>query len=231
MSTYSKVTAKAANGGRVLRRIGLVVAALVAVLVVGSFATSSVSTGPNQIAVQIGGGPIEDARFKGCVPAGTHENFNSPGDNYVTYSSSQRDWDATGQEGSDANPFKVVSADNVEMQVPIIVRFYQITDCATLEKFYTNLGQRYGAYIQDNGSGSGGWETMIARSSRTRSTSSSAGSPRSTPGPRSATTPRSAPRSPRRCAPASSSSSTRTRRATTSTTSPVSYTHLTLPTN
>ena len=152
MSSYNKVTARAATGGKVLRRIGVGVAAVVAVLVVASFSTSSVSTGPNQIAVQIGGGPIEDARFKGCVPAGTHENFNSPGDSYVTYSSSQRDWDATGQEGSDADPFKVVSADNVEMQVPIIVRFYQITDCATLEKFYTNLGQR-----------SGGWETMIRK--------------------------------------------------------------------
>ena len=114
MSTYNKVASRAANGGKVLRRVGLVVAAVVAVLVVASFSTSSVSTGPNQIAVQIGGGPIEDARFKGCVPAGTHENFNSPGDTYVTYSSSQRDWDATGQEGSDATPFKVVSADNVE---------------------------------------------------------------------------------------------------------------------
>lgn len=163
MSSYNKVASRAANGGKVLRRVGLVVAAVVAVLVVASFSTSSVSTGPNQIAVQIGGGPIEDARFKGCVPAGTHENFNSPGDTYVTYSSSQRDWDATGQEGSDATPFKVVSADNVEMQVPIIVRFYQITDCATLEKFYTNLGQRYGAYIQADGSGSGGWETMIRK--------------------------------------------------------------------
>ena len=102
-------------------------------------------------------------RFKGCVPAGTHQNLNSPGDTYVTYSTSQRDWDATGQGGADAAPFKVVSSDNVEMQIPIIVRFYQITDCRTLEKFYDNLGQRYGAYITKDGGGSAGWETMVRK--------------------------------------------------------------------
>lgn len=137
--------------------------ALVVVAIVGLTATSSVSTGPNEVAVHIGGGPFEDARIKGCVPAGTRQNLNSPGDKYVTYSTAQRDWDATGQTGSDAAPFKVVSADNVEMQVPIIVRFYQITDCPTLEKFYDNLGQRYGAYINTDGEGSSGWVTMVRK--------------------------------------------------------------------
>ncbi len=142
---------------------GVLVVLLLLVVVVGLAAASSVSTGPNEVAVHIGGGPIENASFKGCVPAGTHQNLNSPGDTYVTYSTSQRDWDATGQGGADAAPFKVVSSDNVEMQIPIIVRFYQITDCRTLEKFYDNLGQRYGAYITKDGGGSPGWETMVRK--------------------------------------------------------------------
>jgi regulator of protease activity HflC (stomatin/prohibitin superfamily) len=137
--------------------------AVLLLVVGGTIAASSISTGPNEVALQIGGGPVEDARLKGCVPAGTKENFNSPGDSYVVYSLSQRDWDATGQRGADARPFKVVSADNVEMQIPIIVRFYQITNCSTLEKFYNNLGQRYGAYIMSDGSGSPGWEVMIRK--------------------------------------------------------------------
>jgi hypothetical protein len=159
-------SAPAASGRSIVLRLGVPVL-LAGLLLLGGLITlvaaSSISTGPNQVAVQIGGGPIEDAAFKGCVAPSTHENFNSPGDHYITYSSSQRDWDATGQNGSDSAPFHVVSADNVEMQVPIIVRFYQITDCKTLERFYSNLGQRYGAYINDDGSGSRGWETMIRK--------------------------------------------------------------------
>jgi SPFH domain / Band 7 family len=144
-------------------RVGVAVGVVVLVAVGALFAASSVSTGPNEVAVHIGGGPLENASFKGCVPSGTHQNLNSPGDTYVTYSTSQRDWDATGQRGADADPFKVVSSDNVEMQIPIIVRFYQITDCKTLEKFYDNLGQRYGAYITKSGAGSTGWETMVRK--------------------------------------------------------------------
>ena len=145
------------------RALGVLTGLVVLAGLVAVIAASSVSTGPNEVAIQIGGGPLEDEAFKGCIPASTKENFNSPGDDYVTYSTSQRDWDATGQDGSDSGPYHVVSLDNVEMQVPIIVRFYQITDCETLEKFYNNLGQRYGAYILEDGSGSSGWEVMIRK--------------------------------------------------------------------
>jgi hypothetical protein len=164
MSGYTRAAPTSPRSGRRLAVIaGSVVTLLVVVLLIGLGAASSVSTGPNEVAVHIGGGPIEDSSFKGCVPEGTHQNLNSPGDRYVTYSTAQRDWDATGQRGADATPFKVVSSDNVEMQIPIIVRFYQITDCATLEKFYDNLGQRYSAYINSDGSGSSGWETMVRK--------------------------------------------------------------------
>lgn len=153
----------AARGKRRLPLLAGAVGAVVLVGVVGSMATSQVSTGSNQVALHIGGGPFESAHFKGCVPASTRQNFNSPGDKYVVYTTSQRDWDATGQAGADAAPFQIVSADNVTMTVPVIVRFYQKTDCPTLEKFYNNLGQRYGAYINADGSGSPGWEVMIRK--------------------------------------------------------------------
>lgn len=161
MSDY--VTKRPRKSGLALKGLAAGGVALLIVAFAAFVAASSVSTGPNEIAVQIGGGPIENASFKGCVEPSTHENFNSPGDKYVNFSTSQRDWDATGQDGSDGAAFHVVSGDNVEMQVPIIVRFYQITDCATLERFYSNLGQRYGAYINSDGSGSSGWETMIRK--------------------------------------------------------------------
>jgi regulator of protease activity HflC (stomatin/prohibitin superfamily) len=146
-----------------VRAAGALVVLAILGIIIGLISASSVSTGPNEVALHIGGGPIENKSIKGCVPASEHQNFNSPGDSYVTYSTSQRDWDATGQGGSDSGSFKVVSKDNVEMEVPVIVRFYQITDCQTLEKFYDNLGQRYGAFIKDDGEGSSGWETMVRK--------------------------------------------------------------------
>ncbi len=90
-----------------------------AALLVGLVAASSVKTGSNVTALQIGGGPIEDRKIKRCIPAGTHENLNSPGDDYVYYPLSERDWDATGQRGADSDPMRSVSSDNVEMQVPM----------------------------------------------------------------------------------------------------------------
>jgi uncharacterized protein YdbL (DUF1318 family) len=126
-------------------------------------AASEVNTGPNEYAIQIGGGPFEDAKFKDCKQPSTHENFNSPGDKYVTYSDAQRDWDATGQAGSDAGAYTAVSLDNVELGIPIIVRFYQKTECDVLKAFYSNLGQRYSAYINPNGTGSEGWQTMVRK--------------------------------------------------------------------
>ena len=145
------------------KAVGVAAGALVVLAVIGVLSTSSVATGPNQVALHIGGGPLESARFKGCVPPSTRQNFNSPGDTYVTYTTSQRDWDATGQAGSDSKPFQIVSKDNVTMTVPIIVRFYQRTDCKTLEAFYDNLGQRYNAYVNADGRGSPGWDVMVRK--------------------------------------------------------------------
>ena len=163
MSSYTTSKNRKSTFGGMLKTVLAVVGSLIVVGVIFAFSTSSVATGPNQVALHIGGGPIESAHFKDCVPASTRQNFNSPGDKYVTYTTSQRDWDATGQAGSDSEPFQIVSKDNVTMTVPIIVRFYQITDCKTLQRFYDNLGQRYNAYINSDGSGSQGWEIMVRK--------------------------------------------------------------------
>ena len=132
-------------------------------LVVGLVAASSVNTGSNITALQIGGGPIEDSKIKRCIPAGTHENFNSPGDKYVYYPLSERDWDATGQRGADSDPMRSVSSDNVEMQVPIVVRFSMVTDCPTLKTWYNEHGQRYGASLTEDGDITSGWDLALRK--------------------------------------------------------------------
>lgn len=147
------------------RSAGLVV--LIGLLLVGGFialvAASSVNTGPNLVALQIGGGPIEDRKIKRCIPAGTHENFNSPGDEYVYYPLSERDWDATGQEGADAAPMRSVSRDNIEMNIPVVVRFSMATDCETLKQWYNEHGQRYGAALDEEGRQLPGWELALRK--------------------------------------------------------------------
>jgi len=143
--------------------------AIVAVLLVpfalllGLVAASSVNTGSNITALQIGGGPIEDSKIKRCIQAGTHENFNSPGDKYVYYPLSERDWDATGQRGADSDPMRSVSSDNVEMEVPIVVRFSMVTDCTTLKTWYNEHGQRYGASLSDEGGITSGWDLALRK--------------------------------------------------------------------
>ncbi len=139
--------------------LGLVPAAGLVTLV----AASSVNTGSNITALQIGGGPIEDSTIKRCIPAGTHENFNSPGDKYVYYPLSERDWDATGQRGADSDPMRSVSSDNIEMQVPVVVRFSMVTDCETLRAWYNEHGQRYSASLSDSGATTGGWDLALRK--------------------------------------------------------------------
>ena len=134
-----------------------------AALLVGLVAASSVNTGSNVTALQIGGGPIEDRKIKRCIPAGTHENLNSPGDDYVYYPLSERDWDATGQRGADSDPMRSVSSDNVEMQVPIVVRFSMVTDCSTLKTWYNEHGQRYGASLSEHGDITQGWDLALRK--------------------------------------------------------------------
>ena len=134
-----------------------------AALLVGLVAASSVNTGSNVTALQIGGGPIEDRKIKRCIPAGTHENLNSPGDDYVYYPLSERDWDATGQRGADSDPMRSVSSDNVEMQVPIVVRFSMVTDCTTLKTWYNEHRQRYGASLTEDGHITSGWDLALRK--------------------------------------------------------------------
>lgn len=161
---YEDITIMSTKKNTRSKVAGVVFGALALTAMTTLLAASSVSTGPNEVAIHVGGGPIEDAAIKDCIPSATKQVFNSPGDDYIRYSTSQRDWDATGQAGSDMGAYHAVSKDNVEMQVPIIVRYYQITDdCETLKAFYNNLGQRYSAYINEDGTGSPGWQVMIRK--------------------------------------------------------------------
>lgn len=136
--------------------VGMMVVALMMLTACG------VSTPPDSTKVQVGAGPFEDAKFKGCIPPSTKKN-SPTNDDYYAYPASERDLDATGQDGSDFRAITVLSKDNAEMSIPITFRFNMVGDCKTLQQFHKAYGSRYSAYLDDDGKSTDGWMTMLRK--------------------------------------------------------------------
>lgn len=136
--------------------------ALVSLFALMGLTACGVSTQEDTIKVQVGAGPFEDPKFKDCIDPATKRNSPTNND-YFDYPVSERDYDATGQDGSDASPFTVVSKDNVPMNVPLTIRFNMVTDCETLQEFHKAHGSRYNAYLNEDGTSSSGWLTMLRK--------------------------------------------------------------------
>lgn len=118
-----------------------------------------VSTQPDVTKLQVGAGPFEDPKFKGCLPPSTKKNTPT-NDDYIAYPTSGRDYDAGTTEGGDSGPMTVVSKDNTEMAIPIRITWDFNADCETLEKFYS-LYNRYGASLNDEGQATAGFSTVL----------------------------------------------------------------------
>lgn len=115
----------------------------------------------NMVAVQIGAGGFEAPKIKGCKPPASRGFFTN--DRYVYFPTSEREWDATGQKGSDAPPFQSTTDDSVVMNIPVTVRFTLRTDCDTLIKFMNAYAQRYGASFNEDGSYNDEWITLLRK--------------------------------------------------------------------
>jgi regulator of protease activity HflC (stomatin/prohibitin superfamily) len=127
-----------------------------------AFTACGVSTPPDSTKVQVGAGPFEDAKFKGCIAPSTKKN-SPTNDNYYAYPANERDLDATGQEGSDYDSITVLSKDNAEMKIPVTLRFNMVGDCEALQEFHKAYGSRYAAYLNDDGTSSEGWMLMLRK--------------------------------------------------------------------
>lgn len=132
--------------------------ALVAPLMVAC----GVSTQTSVTKVQVGAGPWDDPVVKKCIAPGVKDN-SPTNDDYYNYPVSDRDLDATGQAGADFDAITAVSKDNAEMSIPVIIRFNMVTDCKTLGQFFKAYGQRYGAYLNDDGESTDGWMVMLRK--------------------------------------------------------------------
>ena len=121
-----------------------------------------VSTQSSVTKVQVGAGMFDDPVVKKCIKPGIKDN-SPTNDDYYAYPVSDRDVDATGQDGSDFSAITAVSKDNAEMAIPVVVRFNMVSDCDTLTKFFKSYGQRYGAYLNDDGTATEGWTLMLRK--------------------------------------------------------------------
>lgn len=122
-------------------------------------AACGVSTQPNETKLQVGSGPFEDPKFKGCIEPGTKDN-SPTNDEYISYPTSGRDYDAGTTKSADSGPITVVSKDNTEMAIPLRITWDFNTDCKALEEFY-GLYERYGAHLDEDGNTTEGWNTVL----------------------------------------------------------------------
>lgn len=117
----------------------------------------------DMVAVQVQSGPTQAKKVVGCKQPATRAFFWETNDEYKYYPTSEREWDATGQKGSDGKPFESVTKDKVIMQIPVTVRFSLITDCERLKDFYVKYGRRYNVEFDKDGTYNDDWITVLRK--------------------------------------------------------------------
>jgi len=141
---------------------GALVAAVVIAIVVVLIAFRGYSVPSDMVAIRVGAGPFEASKIKGdCIKPSTRGYFTN--DDYEYFPTSEREWDATGQKGSDSGRFTSVTHDNVEMAIPVTVRFTLDTECDTLKEFYTRYARRYGVHFDNDGGYNDAWITVLRK--------------------------------------------------------------------
>lgn len=146
-------------------------------LVVGLFALifvrpSTASTGPDQVALHYKGGAFTSKRFSDCI-APSNRVFDGPGDGHFAYPASQTNFVFDAGEG-DGGPITFVTKDGIEMTVEGVANFLLNTSCepltigdvryegGALQRFHELIGNRYAAYMTEDGFRSDGWRQMLA---------------------------------------------------------------------
>jgi len=129
----------------------MVVVAAGSVLLAGC---STINTQADQVALHYSGGALSSSSFKECVDPATRD-WAGPGDAFYTYPASQRNWVFGGDEGSDTGAVTFVTSDGIEMSVTGVENFTLTADCASLQQFHEQIGNRYAAYTPE------GWDQML----------------------------------------------------------------------
>jgi hypothetical protein len=115
----------------------------------------------DMVAIHVGEGPFEARKVKGCEESSTRGWMTN--DTYEYFPTNEREWDASTAEDADGGRFKVVTKDNVEMYVPVNIRFTLITECKILTDFYNRYARRYGAHFDSDGTYNDEWVDLLRR--------------------------------------------------------------------
>lgn len=156
-SKTGPLTARSAS-----RRIGRI-ALVSAVVVVALFALplarpTTVSTGPDQVALHYKDGPLSSRKFADCIEP-SRRVWDGPGDKHFAYPSSQTNF-VFGENG-DGAAITFVTKDGIEMTVTGVANFLLNTDCDALHAFHDLIGNRYHAFMED-GERTSGWRQMLS---------------------------------------------------------------------
>lgn len=120
---------------------------------------SSVSTGPDQVALHYEGGSFSSKKFHNCVDTSTRD-YDGPGDQHYSYPASQRNFVFAGSGEVDGQSIQFVTRDGIEMKVDGVANFLLDTNCQVLRQFHELIGNRYSAYM-DGDNTSDGWRRML----------------------------------------------------------------------
>lgn len=162
------------TAGRSARRILLLVILVLVVGLVGLIFVrpSTASTGPDQVALHYKGGAFTSKRFSDCI-APSNRVFDGPGDGHFAYPASQTNFVFDNGNG-DGGPITFVTKDGIEMTVEGVANFLLNTSClpitigdttyegGALQLFHELIGNRYAAYMTEDGFRSDGWRQMLA---------------------------------------------------------------------
>ena len=133
---------------------------------------STASTGPDQVSLHYKGGAFTSKRFSDCI-APSNRVFDGPGDGHFSYPASQSNFVFDAGEG-DGGPITFVTKDGIEMTVEGVANFVLNTECVPLEiggttypggalqRFHELIGNRYAAYMTEDGFRSDGWRQMLS---------------------------------------------------------------------
>lgn len=146
-----------------MKKTKLLIAAAFAVLLSTMMTACGYSVPSDMVAIRVGAGPTEAKKIKGCVNSNERDWFWQTNDSYYYFPTNEREWDATGQKGSDTGRMKSITLDNVEMLIPVTVRFTLKTECDDLKDFYTRYARRYGVKFSNDGSYNEEWITLLRK--------------------------------------------------------------------
>lgn len=149
------------------KRKSITTTAILAAAACALVGCTSVSTEPDQTALQYEGGSFSSKKYGTIVGPSTREMFGMSDTVYV-YPMGQRAYDATGGDKAERGPFTSASKDGVELATPLSITFELKVDEASLRKFHELIGIKYKAYYDGDGedvsdpSGvSAGWRSML----------------------------------------------------------------------